>query len=78
MNTLLSKKIADAVFEAEKANAIALGHNLMESVSLAFGAWCGVYLIAHAPAPEVELCRFRPIRSLVSAAHHPGELKWIK
>ena len=62
MTTTIAK-IADAVFEAEKANATALGHNLMESLSLAFGAWCGVYLIAHAPAPEIELCRFRPIRS---------------
>ena len=60
MTTTIAK-IADAVFEAEKTSAAALGHSLMESVSLAFGAWCGVYLIAHAPAPEVELCRFRPI-----------------
>lgn len=49
MTTL--SKIADAVFEAEKANATAAGHDLMELVSLAFGAWCGVYLIAFGPMP---------------------------
>ena len=57
--------IAGRVFEAERANAAALGHDGIDVAWLSLGAFCGVLILANEAEPAAVLTRFRPAGRVV-------------
>lgn len=48
----IEMQIAGRAYEAELVNAKAVGHCPIESPMMAFGAFCGVLLIANSPEKD--------------------------
>jgi hypothetical protein len=53
--------IADRVYESEKRNAKALGHDGLDMAMLAFGAFCEVWSLSLSQDRLAVLTRFRPM-----------------
>jgi hypothetical protein len=54
-------RIAEGVYQSERVDAAALGHDGIDICLLSVGAFCGVLTLACDPDRPAVLTRFRPI-----------------